>query len=1144
MMTEEQGTLEFAPDRSTAGFRLHRFSVLNWGTFHGRIHDILPEGRTSLLSGSNGSGKSTLADAMLTLLIDSRKRNYNQASAGGGERKQRKERTEKDYVLGTYSEEHDQDLGYRRPKQLRKAGESVTVVLAYFFNETYQQHVTLAQVLWLTASKKLERAYVVAKQKLTIEGDFSELGSPAEVRKRLKDRALEPLDTFTAYSQRFHDALCLSADRNPMEIFNQAICIKDISNLTNFIRDYMLDDGGAPQKLEDLRNNFEELRRTYERIEREKQRLDELNEIQRLHIQVQVHGNQVEHWNSCLHVAPLFFAKKELELRTVEANGIDLELTKVKAERETESRKAEQSRNHAQELDAAIGASDAGKRLQEIKKGLVDLQGKIDEKRPRYEKWISRASTWRKGLVCQSEAEFLEVLNDAHKDVGRLQQKSEELDTALKEQKSECSEIEEQQEQISIEIRSLQEREGNIEDRLMRRRNRIADALGVNPKALPFVGELVQVRESEARWTGAIERLVHSFALCVLVPERLRRRMDQHVHATNLKGLLVYHIVDKVGRIQNTQVDAQAVANKLELHEKAGEFKAWLVSELSHRFDHRCCESPDDTFNQSKTAITMNGLIKQRGSERRKDDRTDINDRSKDVLGWDNSGKIEALRKKNQGLENRRAELKKSIHFSGKEKEAVDVSLRAAESLSDIATQWDEVDYLSPAQKQEDLKIERQDLEASSDELKALEAQFRQAKLEEESAREKADNATKRLGSLETSKEHNDAGIQQCRAIIDAAQQDPETLEKLEEKVSALRGLMDIPAISITGVQESRESVVAELQSKQNEANRARDTAGINAKSRMKDFLNRIKNEEPKLHDSLYSEGIHVGGYSEDIFEPYENLRTRILEEDLPKNQKRFNQLLQTNLVEDVSTFDGLLDQHAKAIQRRIEDLNKHLKEVDFDRNKLSYIQLVPERTSDEHQKWFRNLRHYALENIIEGESTEEQRKERFNRVRHLVNSLAEDEKRTQRVIDVRNWFTFRADEFFRDGDRYDQSYSGASGKSGGEKNRLASTILATAIAYQYGISLDNQRQTETFRLVMVDEMFSKTDDEFSTYLLELFKKFSLQLIIVQPLDSKVHLVHKYAERYHIVTRPNEISEIHNLSVHEYEKLLVASAEK
>ena len=130
----------------------------------------------------------------------------------------------------------------------------------------------------------------------------------------------------------------------------------------------------------------------------------------------------------------------------------------------------------------------------------------------------------------------------------------------------------------------------------------------------------------------------------------------------------------------------------------------------------------------------------------------------------------------------------------------------------------------------------------------------------------------------------------------------------------------------------------------------------------------------------------------------------------------------------------------------------------------------------------------------------------------------------------------FRAEEILRSDDSHKQSYSGASGKSGGEKNRLASTILATSIAYQYGISVDN-KQTETFRLVAVDEMFSKTDDEFSEYLLELSRSSTFSCSSSRPLDAKIHLVQKYVERYHIVTKRGVNSSVRTLSVHEYEAI-------
>ena len=76
-MLESQLELEFSPDKSTAGYRLHELSVLNWGTFHGQVYSMSPDGRTAMITGRNGSGKSTIVDALLTLLVPNRLRNYN-----------------------------------------------------------------------------------------------------------------------------------------------------------------------------------------------------------------------------------------------------------------------------------------------------------------------------------------------------------------------------------------------------------------------------------------------------------------------------------------------------------------------------------------------------------------------------------------------------------------------------------------------------------------------------------------------------------------------------------------------------------------------------------------------------------------------------------------------------------------------------------------------------------------------------------------------------------------------------------------------------------------------------------------------------------------------------------------------------------
>ena len=164
MIFDSQLELEFAPDKSTAGYRLHELSVLNWGTFHNPVYSMRPDGRTSMITGRNGSGKSNIVDALLTLLVPNRVRNYNVASSQAGSR----ERNERDYVLGAYSEIHDITTGQGRKETLRKPGESYTVLLAHFYNEAYKSDVSIAQILWCLPSGKIDKIYLVEKRKLSI----------------------------------------------------------------------------------------------------------------------------------------------------------------------------------------------------------------------------------------------------------------------------------------------------------------------------------------------------------------------------------------------------------------------------------------------------------------------------------------------------------------------------------------------------------------------------------------------------------------------------------------------------------------------------------------------------------------------------------------------------------------------------------------------------------------------------------------------------------------------------------------------------------------------------------------------------------------------------------------------------------------
>jgi hypothetical protein len=58
-------------------------------------------------------------------------------------------------------------------------------------------------------------------------------------------------------------------------------------------------------------------------------------------------------------------------------------------------------------------------------------------------------------------------------------------------------------------------------------------------------------------------------------------------------------------------------------------------------------------------------------------------------------------------------------------------------------------------------------------------------------------------------------------------------------------------------------------------------------------------------------------------------------------------------------------------------------------------------------------------------------------------------------------------------------NYYATTGKSGGQKGKLAFTILASALSAQYGLS-KSPSDSPNFRLVVIDEAFSRTDESNS----------------------------------------------------------------
>ncbi|MBZ0098500.1 MAG: hypothetical protein K8F30_05420, partial [Taibaiella sp.] len=214
-----------------------------------------------------------------------------------------------------------------------------------------------------------------------------------------------------------------------------------------------------------------------------------------------------------------------------------------------------------------------------------------------------------------------------------------------------------------------------------------------------------------------------------------------------------------------------------------------------------------------------------------------------------------------------------------------------------------------------------------------------------------------------------------------------------------------------------------------------------------------------------------------------------------------------------------------------IDELNASLAQVDYGGD--SIIRLLAESAPDPEIQEFRRELRACIPNA--GDNSQEELDRAYSRIKALIQHFDEDPNWMRRVIDVRRWRVFAAEQIDSSGRQVDY-YSDSSGKSGGQKAKLAYTILASAIAHQYGLQ-DTRPTDRSFRFVVIDEAFSKLDEDNARFAMKLFKQLGLQLLVVTPMQQ-LHIIENYVQAYHVVVNNAEgsYSRLFNLTQAEYHR--------
>jgi len=260
--------------------------------------------------------------------------------------------------------------------------------------------------------------------------------------------------------------------------------------------------------------------------------------------------------------------------------------------------------------------------------------------------------------------------------------------------------------------------------------------------------------------------------------------------------------------------------------------------------------------------------------------------------------------------------------------------------------------------------------------------------------------------------------------------------------------------------------------------------------------------------------------------------------DDLPRFAGRFKELLNENTIREIAGFQSQLKRERETIRERIDTINASLHAIDYNPNR--YIALEAEPSLDADLRDFQQDLRSCTEGALTGSADEEYTEAKFLQVRRIIErfrgregSADMDRRWTRKVTDVRNWFVFSASERWREDDREHEHYTDAGGKSGGQKEKLAYTVLAASLAYQFGLEWGAAR-SRSFRFVVIDEAFGRGSDESARYGLELFRRMNLQLLIVTPLQ-KIHIIEPYVAGLGFVhSEEGRQSMLRYLSIEEY----------
>lgn len=1053
---------------STGQIRLAELSVYNWGSFN-ELHTarIDPEG--TLITGDNGAGKSTLIDGLMALLLPSSKASFNIAAAQGD----RTDRTLMTYIRGNYGKAHD---GSETSTLLKRSGATATALRALYVADDGSR-ITLAALFWITqtsnALNDLKRLYIVGKKDIRLESllhMFGEANARALKQHLKEDPLVSTFDSFTEYQETYTRILRMENSNAPA-LLSRALGLKKIDDLTSLIRDLVLEPSQVKDDAKKVVSEFEDLVGIHDELENAKKQRDALFELPGIAESLKQARDELFALESESTGLSAYFGEQCYRLWGVRLDELRAELQEITNQLATLVEEEERSENRVQELYHAY-QSKGGDRLEVLRRDLEDA------KKARLAA-LTAAGNYQKdakelGLPDTLNFDgFKQNQNKAISMVEDLPDQREQVQNLFVAAASEHNDTEKRLKVLEDEIRVIEARpDSNIDPRFQRLRDEMVDTLGLDKAQVMFIGELLDVADEYRVWQGAIERALGGHRTTLLVPEAGFGLATKWLNSRHT-GL---HVRVQVVRPLEQKADflGDGFLRKLTWREHV--YRDWLKKHLT-RFDLHCVESTE-VLDQTPFSITQQGLMHLEKGRFEKKDQQRVDDPRHWSLGFSNKSRLSLLKGDSANLSEALGLMSGKVKLAREALAALESKFQVWRRVVEYS--WDSIDVEKQQGRVNQLKDDLSALERPDSDLGEAKSRWEQAKLEYSLVKDARNGASQALGRKE-----GDIEKAQSQQVLAFAASQAGLSDVAREALSKRVGLLNIEDLELAAQIEKRHRKDVD------DAKSAAQEKKTRAIGRATGTIARFREHWPLVANDW--------GTSADSLDEYVAHLEHLESEGLPGLVEKFRERLNRNATQSLAHIRQGIEAEREDIRDRIGTINEVLERTEFKQN--TYLRLGSKPEVFEHVKAFNSqlVRVLARAGSDDHEERFQELKEIVERLEKATNPATSGNLESLRLLDSRYQMTFYAEEVEKVTGIIRDVLESSSGKSGGEKESFAGTIVAASLAY---VLTPDGYDRPLYCTVFLDEAFSNTAEAVSRRVLKVFRELKIHVNLITPYKN------------------------------------------